>query len=96
MELYLSDCGTRFVTSPDRKTAYLIPSNKPLYYEITCNEKEKSSCNLVRIHKNCQTGNFPINWIGSEYIAEVPTIVKELEFPTCYAETTLFGNPAQD
>ena len=90
VELHLSDCGTRFVTSQDKKKAYLIPSNKPHFYEIMCNEAVKTECNLVMIPKNCQEGNFPINWIGSEYMAEVPTVMRELEFPTCYEDAYLF------
>lgn len=77
-------------------TAYLIPSNTNYFYEIICQELPNGLCSLTPAKKNCTGEEFPINWIGSEYVAEVPTVLKELQSPACYKEDTLFEPQAME
>ena len=89
--LELGNCDTRFVTAEDKKTGYLIPSNKDYFYEIT-GESDPIENNTWKPNKIvCSEQDFPINWVGSDYVSNVPTVTKEWLLPQCYNSGLLFG-----
>ena len=83
-KLHLNDCGTRLVMSSEKNTAYLVPSNTDYFYEIGCIAKG-DGCSLQTTKKFCSQEEFPINWIGSDYLpGAVSTVARKLERPSCY------------
>ena len=76
--------------SAEKNTAYLVPSNTDYFYEISCIAKG-DDCSLQTTKKSCLQEEFPINWIGSDYLpGAVSTVARKLERPSCYRSDMLW------